>query len=83
MSPENSPVVYDSYVNYQEAEVDRSAIMQYSPDDEKKTIKNGGQSESAIWDFISVKFVKGYQVILVQVLTFCFILMVRLICIVF
>ena len=33
--------------------------MQDSRDNEKKTIKNDGQS--AILDFISAKFVKGYH----------------------
>ena len=33
-------MVCDGYVKYEEAEVDRSAIMQDSRDNEKKTIKN-------------------------------------------
>ena len=35
----NSPVVCDGYVKYEEAEVDRSAIMQDFQDDEKKKNK--------------------------------------------
>ena len=36
MSPENSPVVCDGYVKYEEAEVDRLAVMKYYINNEKK-----------------------------------------------
>ena len=50
--------VCDGYVKYEEAEADRSAIMQDFRDDEKKTIKNSRLA--TIWDFISAKFVMSY-----------------------
>ena len=56
----NSPVVSDGYVKYmyEEAEVDRLAIMQDFQENEKKRLKNGCQS--AIVNFISVKSNMGY-----------------------
>ena len=45
-------MVCDGYVKYEEAEVDRSAIMQDFRDNEKKL--------AAILYFISAKFVMGY-----------------------
>ena len=51
-------MICDGYVKYEEAEVDRSAIMQDFRDNEKKTIKNG--RVAAIFDFIRAKFVMGY-----------------------
>ena len=50
-------MVSDGYVKYEEAEVDRSAIMQDFQDNEKKNL-NGRLA--AILDFISAKFVMGY-----------------------
>ena len=39
------PVVYDGYVNYEEAEIHRSAIVQEFQDDEKKIKRpTGGNS---------------------------------------
>ena len=38
---QNSPVVCDGFVKYEEAEVDRSAIMRNFRDNEKKQIKMG------------------------------------------
>ena len=54
MTPEIPPMVCDGYVKYEEAEVDKSAIMQ--------DFRNNGKKErlAAILDFISVKFVMGY-----------------------
>ena len=63
----NFPVVCDGYVKYEEAEVNRSAIMQDFRDNEKK-IKNGRLA--AILDFISAKFVMGYPCVRPYIL-FC------------
>ena len=46
MSPENSPVVCDGYVEYQEVKVDGSAIMQNYINNEKKRLKI-----IALWPF--------------------------------
>ena len=62
----NSPVVCDGYVKYEEAEVDRSAIMQDFRDNKEKKIN---------LDFVSVIFVMGYPC---GDLTFCFLFMVQL-----
>ena len=51
MSPKNALVLSYGYVKYEEAEVHRSATMQYFRDNEKK---------SAILDFITAMFVMGY-----------------------
>ena len=45
-------------MKYEEAVVDRSAIMQYFQDNEEKKIKDG--RPAAILDFTSAKFVMGY-----------------------
>ena len=50
-------MVCDRYVKYDEAEVDRSAIMQDFWDNEKKNFKG---RLAAILDFISPKFDMGY-----------------------
>ena len=46
-------MVYDGYVNYEEAEIHRSAIMQDFRDSEKKPT-------GSHFGFFSVKFVMGY-----------------------
>ena len=72
MSPDNSPVVFDGYVVYQEVKVDGSAIMQNYINNEKKRIK-----VIAFWPFQIIFMWIFSWVILVLYLTFCFIFMVQ------
>ena len=69
MSPKISPVVFDGYVKYEEAEVHRSAIMRDFRDNEKKKF-NGGLA--AILDFISAKFVMGYPCVRYYILFYIY-----------
>ena len=61
-----SPTVCDGYVKYEEAEVDRLAIMQNARNNEKKTIKN--DRLLGIYDFISATFVMGYHCVIPYIL---------------
>ena len=60
MSPKNSPVACDGSVKYEEAEVDRLAILLQN--NEKKMIRLG------ILDFISAKFVMDYPCVIPYIL---------------
>ena len=67
-------MVPNGCVKYKEMEVDRSAIMQYFQDNEKKNL-NGRLA--AILNFISAKFVMGYSCVRHYIF---FIFMVQLFC---
>ena len=69
LSQKKTPVVYDGYVKYEEAEIHRSAIMQDCQDNEKKNGRLAAILFFSVWNL-------SWD-ILVRDITFCFIFMVQ------
>ena len=89
MSTNNSPVVCDGYVKYEETEVDRLAIMQYFQDNEEKM---AAILDLFLWNLSGIILVRSYVLFHIHgpasfeccryqnYLEFCFIFMVQIFC---